>query len=372
MKHFFLILILASFGARAQQTINGTIMHGGVQRSYILYVPASYSSAVESPLLFCFHGYTSNASIIKAYSNFDAVADTANVIVVYPQGTLLNGNTHWNVGGWTTGSTADDIGFTNALLDSLNSQYTIDSTRVYSTGMSNGGYMSMYLACESSGRFAAVASVTGSMTPGMFNNCNPQHPTPVMQIHGTTDQTVPYNGDPTWTKSIPDVLTYWSTYNNCDPTPITTAVPNTNVFDGSTVEHIMYQNGDNCTKVEHYKVIGGDHDWPGAWGNFDISATNEVWNFLSQFTINGIEGCTASIEENVISGLTIYPNPITDILKIESTSIAGDYAIYSAQGEKVASGILTLGSNSLDLSELAPEVYFLKVNNETMKIVKVK
>ena len=53
------------------------------------------------------------------------------------------------------------------------------------------------------------------MTPQTYNSCNPLHPTPVLQIHGTNDQVVPYIGDPTWTKSIDDVLQYWVNYNNC-------------------------------------------------------------------------------------------------------------------------------------------------------------
>ena len=141
-----------------------------------------------------------------SYTNFNYISDTAGFIVVYPEGTLLQGSTHWNVGGWITGSTTDDVGFSISLLDSISNEYNIDATRVYSTGMSNGGYMSFLLACQMSDKIAAIASVTGSMTPQTYNVCNPQHPTPILQIHGTSDQTVPYLGDPTWTKSIDDIL----------------------------------------------------------------------------------------------------------------------------------------------------------------------
>ena len=79
---------------------------------------------------------------IMNYTNFNYISDTAGFIVVYPQGTLLQGTTHWNVGGWTLGSTIDDVGFIRNLLDSISYEYNIDSFRVYSTGMSNGGYMS--------------------------------------------------------------------------------------------------------------------------------------------------------------------------------------------------------------------------------------
>jgi len=223
----------------SQQTINESITHGGLQREYIIHIPSSYNANNPIPLVFCFHGYGSNASTLMYYSNFNVVSDTASFIVVYPQGSLFQETTHWNIGGWTVGSTTDDVGFTATLLDSISSVYNIDNTRVYSTGMSNGGYMSFLLACQLSGKIAAIASVTGSMTPQTYNACNPQHPTPILQIHGTSDQTVPYIGDPRWTKSIDDVLQYWVAYNNCNTSATVKAIPDINQQDESTAEHIV-------------------------------------------------------------------------------------------------------------------------------------
>jgi polyhydroxybutyrate depolymerase len=247
-----------------------------------------------------------------SYTNFNYVSDTAGFIVIYPQGTLLQGTTHWNVGGWTIGSTTDDVGFSINLLDSISNEYNIDATRVYSTGMSNGGYMSFLLACQMSDKIAAIASVTGSMTPQTYNACNPQHPTPILQIHGTSDQTVPYLGDPTWTKSIDDVLQYWVAYNNCNTSATITAIPDINSFDGSTAEHIIYDGGDNYVTTEHFKIYGGDHDWPGVWGNMDIHASAEVWKFFYKYDINGM------ITPTSISDFTTNKSPklikIVDVL----------------------------------------------------------
>ena len=265
MRKLLTLFICLPLFTTAQQTINGSITHNGLQRDYIIHIPSSYNVNTPIPLVLCFHGYGSNASTIMSYTNFNYVADTADFIVIYPQGTLLQGVSHWNVGGWTTGSTTDDVGFSISLLDSISNAYNIDNTRIYSTGMSNGGYMSFLLACQLSNRIAAIASVTGSMTPQTYNACNPQHPTPILQIHGTSDQTVPYVGDPTWTKSINDVLQYWVAYNNCNASATTTAIPDINIFDGSTVEHIVYAGGNNYVSTEHFKISGGDHDWPGSW-----------------------------------------------------------------------------------------------------------
>jgi polyhydroxybutyrate depolymerase len=284
-----------------QQTLNKSIIHDNMQRDYIIHIPSSYNVNTPIPLVFCFHGYTSNASTIMSYANFNYISDTAGFIVVYPQGTLLQGTTHWNVGGWTTGSTTDDVGFSISLLDSISNEYNIDDTRVYSTGMSNGGYMSFLLACQVSDKIAAIASVTGSMTPQTYNACNPQHPTPILQIHGTNDQTVPYIGDPTWTESIDDVLQYWVGYNNCNSTPTITAIADINQFDGSTAEYIIYDGCDNSVTTEHFKIYGGDHDWPGVWGNMDINASAEVWKFFTKYDINGLINSSTATVENTIN-----------------------------------------------------------------------
>ena len=90
----------------------------------------------------------------------------------------------------SSGSTIDDVGFTEALIDELANLYTINLDRVYATGMSNGGFMSFLLACQLSEKIAAIASVTlNSMTLDTYDNCKAQHPTPILQIHGTSDKT---------------------------------------------------------------------------------------------------------------------------------------------------------------------------------------
>src|SRR5258706_3847373 len=158
MKIFlFYLLFCFPLFLSGQQTINGTIMHDGLQRDYILYVPASYVPGTPAPLVLNFHGYTSNAFEQMFYGDFRPIADTAGFLIVHPNGTVDQlGNQHWNVG-WGT-STVDDVGFTNALIDSLSAQYDINQDRVYSTGMSNGGFMSYKLACDLSNRIAAIAS----------------------------------------------------------------------------------------------------------------------------------------------------------------------------------------------------------------------
>ena len=337
-----------------------------------MYVPNSYNSSILTPLVFCFHGYGSNSNVNFNYTNFKGIADTAGFIVVHPQGTLFIGTTHWNVGGWTLGSTADDVGFTSALIDSISSNYSINPNRIYSTRMSNGGYMSFLLACQLSNRIAAVASVTGSMTPQTYNNCNPQHPTPILQIHGTADATVPYNGNSFWTKSIDEVLQYWSSYNNCNPTATTISMPNLNQFDGSTVEHSTFYGGDNGTTTEHFKVIGGGHDWPGAFGNMDINASKEVWKFFSKYDLNGAIGIT-SIKKIQEDSYNLFPTVTSDFITINSKlNSKTSYQIISLSGEIVKKGIVEDITHTINVSELLPSSYIFKIGNTTKKLIIIK
>jgi polyhydroxybutyrate depolymerase len=370
-----LIFILFSCTSFAQQTINGSIMHDGLQRDFILYVPANYAGENPVPLVLNFHGYTSNASQQMWYGDFRPVADTAGFIIVHPEGTLFQGSTHWNVGGWTIGSTVDDVGFVAALIDSLAISYQIDLTRVYSTGMSNGGYMSFLLACQLSDKIAAVASVTGSMTPQTYDACDPQHPTPVMQIHGTTDGVVPYDGA-LWTKSIDDVLQYWVDYNNCQSNPEITGLPNTSTIDGSTVEHFVYKDGDNGATTEHFKVDGGDHTWPGnifggTGTNQDINASLEIWNFFARYDINGLISTTA-VEESKANKFNVFPNPVSTVLTIESSdSVPGKYHLESMAGQPLATGEIGSKMTELDLSQFPAGVYFLKIGQQSFKVLKL-
>ena len=175
-------------------TLYCTTKRQNVDREFYIYLPNGIDlSNSQVPLLFSLHGYTSRALWNMGYSGFQSLADRDKFIAIYPQGTILpsTGETHWNVGGWTYGSPTDDVDFISSLIDWAYSEFKIDRSRVYSTGMSNGGYMSYHLACNLSSKIASVASVTGSMTPETYNSCSPNHPTAVMQIHGDVDTVVP-------------------------------------------------------------------------------------------------------------------------------------------------------------------------------------
>ena len=369
----YLVVLLISFlsiqNLSAQEVINSTLSHGGITRNYILFVPASYDPSTPAPLVFSFHGYSSNAALNMNYTGFTAIADTAGFILVHPDGTLDgSGTPHWNVGGWTVGSQIDDVGFTEAMIDEISASYNINANRVYSCGMSNGGYMSFKLACELSDRIAAIASVTGSMTPQISNSCSPSHPTPILQLHGTADPTVPYNGSPTWTLAIDDVIDYWVGFNNCNTTPIITAIDDTDPSDGTNVDHFVYAGGDNGVTTEHFKVYNGEHDWFGVWGNMDISSSIEICKFFSKYDING---SLANVNElTVVDEIKVFPNPSNESISVNmSISNDVDYEIVSPEGKIIKSGTLSNTLPSVDISNLSNDIYFLKIENEVLKFV---
>lgn len=361
------ILTTISF---AQQTINGTIQHDAVTRSYVLYVPATYTPGTPAPLVLNFHGYTSNASDQMFYGDFRPIADTAGFLLVHPMGTLDgNGETHWN-SGWGTG--VDDIGFTEALIDSLALDYSINLDRVYSTGMSNGGFMSYTLACSLSNRIAAIASVTGAMNLGQSTSCNAQHPTPVMQIHGTADGVILYNGS-TWYVSTANSMSYWSGFNQCDPTPVVTNVPNINTIDGCTAVHYVYQNGNNGVEVELYEIVNGEHTWPGApiaWGvtNYDINASEKIWEFFAKYDINGLIS-PMGVEEANVPSVSVYPNPSANSITIKCGALnATSLRILDPLGSEIkVVDVVSNASTSFTIKGWPSGTYFAEINHEQGK-----
>ena len=366
-----LLLVGGTFSSFSQQTINASITHDGIQRDYILYIPELYDGSTAVPLVLNFHGYGSNAAQQMFYGDFRDIADTEGFLLVHPEGTTLIGNQFWNVGFPGLSSTIDDVGFTEALIDELATLYTIDLDRVYATGMSNGGFMSFLLACQLSEKIAAVASVTGSMTQDTFDDCNAQLPTPVLQIHGTEDDVVSYNEN-NLSLPIPDVISYWVDHNNCETTPTTTTLPDLDVSDGSTIEHSVYEDGDNGITTEHMKVIGGGHTWPGsvintAGTNQDIDASMEIWLFFSRFDINGPLS-TDDFEKNQV---TIYPNPTQSKINL-SLKYAKEvhYKLFSPLGKQLMTGTITSSNEEIDISHLPSNIYFLKLGNQVHKVLK--
>ena len=301
MKKIITLLSIIPYLIISQEVTTETMLYNGIERSYILYVPESYSENTTTPLVLNLHGYSSNAGQQMVYSDFYNIAETEGFILVHPEGTIDDyGFQFWNSGDLFD---IDDTGFLSVLIDTIASEHSINTDRVYSMGMSNGGFMSYRLACELSDKIAAIASVTGSMSTNQISSCNPSNPVPVMQVHGTSDPTVLYNGG-FGIEPIDDVVSFWVNLNNCNPEPIFNNIPDVILSDWCTAEHYIYEDGDNDTSVELYKIINGGHTWPGAAiplvgnnTNQDFSASEKIWEFFNKYDINGLINTNSSIPE---------------------------------------------------------------------------
>lgn len=373
---FALLILSATTLVSAQQSINATLTHDGIERTYTVFIPEAYDSTNAIPLVFNFHGYGSNAGQQTFYANLAVEAAANNFLLVHPQGTQnAMGANFWNAN-W--GAEVDDIGFTVAMIDALSDEYNVDSLRVYSTGMSNGGYMSYALACALSDRIAAIASVTGTMTAGQTDICETIRTVPIMQFHGTADPTVPYEGSQ-FGEGIDFVMEYWAEKNACGSDPEFIMIPDTDMADGSTAEHYIWSTEDNEALVELYKIIDGEHTWPGASfnngvTNQDINASALIWEFFSKHSlpeaeepmVNGLES-NGSQNTDLLGALSFSPNPAVSFLNIDLGTIEFanvQISIFDNAGKRVLKTETQSQRSSLDVSTLAKGLYFVHCSSE--------
>jgi polyhydroxybutyrate depolymerase len=263
------------------------------------------------------------------YSEFNALADEFGFAVCYPQGIEDSfGNTFFNVGyDFQNGETVDDIAFTQNLSDHLHANYSLNDNDVFATGLSNGGDFCYMLACQASQQFKAVAPVAGMILQDIMDDCNPENEVSIFEIHGTEDNVTYYDGDPNnidnWGAypSIPNTISFWTTLFGLDVLT-TDKLPDTDPNDGSTISADKHSREESCTEVWLYTVEGGGHDWPGAFGNNDISATREIWNFFEQLCETPV-GITTPFQNTDRKLLRIV-----DVLGRESTEIKNVVLFY--------------------------------------------
>ena len=179
------------------------------------------------------------------YSKMNDLADAHGFMVCYPQGTINDntGQTHWNAN--LTFSSIDDIGFLSELVNTIQEEFNTNPQHMFVAGMSNGGFMSYTLACERPDIFKGIASITGTMSGYDWNNCNPQQGLSVMQMSGTQDRVVPWDGSMStqggWggAPHIFQVIDLWAEVNECTLTE-TIDFPNIVTSDNSTASLYKY------------------------------------------------------------------------------------------------------------------------------------
>lgn len=337
----------------------------GENRSYSMYIPSSYDADGASALVLTLHGLGDTKENFRQIG-FAPIADTANFIILVPQA-LHDGmtGTAWNSRAGAFGiypnTDIDDIGFFNAILDSTIANYSVNLDRIYVCGYSMGGFMTERLACEDNSRFAAFASVAGTMGNGL-NGCNPGKAVPLAHFHGTADGTVGYDQN-LFGISVDSLTNFWITNNSCDPTPVHTALPDV-ANDGYTVDHYLYSGGN--ADYELFKVNNADHVWLRKPTN-DIAYTEEIWKFFNRLTE------ALDIADLNMLDFAVYPNPTEDKIVISLEKLKKEepvaISLYSIDGKELYNTKVQAENISLSLKELGIKtgMYFVQISQGTLQ-----
>ena len=172
-----------------------TITIDGMQpRTYYLNVPSTYSASNSTPLLLALHSRTSTAKTIFTDSQILSWAESMNFIVAGLNGAVYEDASSWNAGICCANATTyeeNDMLFVSTVLGHVTANHSIDKSRVWVMGHSNGGMMAYRLACDLSEKITAIAVVTGAL---MDPTCTPTKPVSIFHIHGNLDPTVPFHG----------------------------------------------------------------------------------------------------------------------------------------------------------------------------------
>jgi polyhydroxybutyrate depolymerase len=262
---------VASAQTVAGQPAERVLHHAGAERSYLVYAPpASRSRGALPPVLIVLHGGGGRARQIMAFTHLNSIAEREGFVVLYPQGV----DRGWNDGREFKGrdTNRDDVGFLLAMINDAERQgIGLDRSAVGVTGISNGGFMAMRMACEAAREIVGIAAVTATMPAEIGTRCRPVRPVPVLLINGTHDPLVPYQGGfvrafgrnrgVIW--STERTMEFWANFNRCSSAIRSVPLPDRDPGDGTNTIRHDYQS---CPRapVTLLEVKGGGHTWPGA------------------------------------------------------------------------------------------------------------
>jgi polyhydroxybutyrate depolymerase len=264
--------------ASAPPTTTVTITSGGRQRTAVVHTPAA-AAGQPLPVLIALHGAAQDGTFFANYTGFSTLADAQKFIAVYPNAlpsSRFDNRPFWNVDSAVPGQ-PDDVTFISDLLDAVEAAHCVDATRIFATGVSNGGGMAARLGCDLSDRITAIAPVAGgykSLPP-----CHPAQRVSVLEVHGTYDGTVPYNGDKgTGAGAVMPYVEAWAKIDGCPSAPNhTTPAPR--------VVRLLYTHCAARTAVAHLRIAGGGHQLPGGLPSDPGQASSidipwEIWRFF--------------------------------------------------------------------------------------------
>ena len=377
LKVHFVIAIILSLSAYSYAQYD-SIFYDGLNRTYLLHLPAEYAENDTFPLVIAMHGGFGSAYNIQSQSQLSVKADVESFIVVYPEGVkggALNIRT-WNAGwccGFASSSNTDDVGFIAALLDTLINRYSVDSNRIYATGMSNGGFMSYRLACELSDRIAAIAPVAASMS---LTGCTPDRVMPIIHFHSYLDNSVPSEGgvgsgiSDHYNSPLDSVLNAWATMNGCAHLNDTIIHDNQYTF--------MKWTSCNCgTEIHCYITRDGGHSWPGGIqtptgdpvSNF-INATDLMWSFFQQHPLTCEITTANNAGNNENNRFGLFPNPTTGIIHIRKSELLKEFTvtIHNSLGQMI---LKQENKETINLESQPRGIYYVSIRTKDDLVINI-
>jgi polyhydroxybutyrate depolymerase len=264
-------------------TVNGTL------RLYRVFVPKSLDPNQPPALVVLLHGcdgMRGSGDEVAADTHFDEEASAGRFVAVYPDGQISDNSVLGRMRCWNAGSccidnvttpVADDVAFVSQVLDRVTTDLPIDKTRIFVAGVSGGAFMAYRLACELAGRIAGMASVAGTM---LVDSCHPARPVSILEMHGTDDSNVPYDGGAVFngaaSPSVAAVMQSWATLDGC--------AGNSTQSQSGITKTSAWKNCKGGNIVQLDTVVGGHHTWFGSTidpvpGEPNANAT--IWSFFS-------------------------------------------------------------------------------------------
>jgi polyhydroxybutyrate depolymerase len=300
----FRLAVIFAFICLGCPALADTIDINGVTRTFTAQLP----DTKPAPLVIVLHGNTQTGADMAARTSWPDVARRERFGVVFPDGL----NRAWadlrpstKRAGRAPPKGTDDVGFIVALIDKFVTEGSADPKRVYITGLSNGGAMTMTMICARADLFAAAASVIFNLTDDMATACHPSKPVPMLMINGTADPLIPYQGgrgtsrfavDGFW--STEKTFAFWRRVNGCEAADAAvTELPHRDKADPTSVTRIESHCPGGCDVVL-YRINNGGHRIPGKSAdvrfprivglmlgpqNRDIDGAETIWEFFRRF-----------------------------------------------------------------------------------------
>ena len=287
--------LAASCASLSLPVDSSALIHNETNRSYRLYVPASLrAKGVPAPLVLVLQGAGPGFDVMDI-TRIAPVADREGFAVAIPNaaGDL------WNDGALKTfgPNASSDVAFLRRVVADIGAKgLRLDRKRIYAIGFSNGGMMSLRLACEAADLFAGVGAIAANMPKALAAGCRPSAPVSVIVVNGTDDPVVPYRGGTVRVGllglgevlSTGETMALWARLNGCAAPATAAALPKRDGNGGSRAVQVDY----DCrgARMRLVRIEGGGHTWPGGMQflpsllvgavNRDIDAGQAAWAFF--------------------------------------------------------------------------------------------